>query len=182
MIQFGPFDSEPVRIELDCQPGASGERPFEVDITGPYEINVLLERVPGLPSPWSGSDRNWIAADIAWQVTTGSREVARGESADQQWNHFGGADVEGQTVGQFDAERQQLYLLQYQVNAADASLKVFNPHLVVWANNRREPFHSRFFGGQMFFSLGVSSVVGGVLIVAIQGVRSSFRVGRSHTA
>ena len=164
--RFGTWNFEPLRLDLELHERTPVARTFEVDLRGPYVVNLILDRIPGQTTPWATHEERWRPVDLTWRVRANGRQVATGNSRDYPWNHIGGADFDGQTVGSFMAGPGAIYELSFSVNSADPRVGRFNPKISVSSDNRREPFHSRFFIFPALFSIGVlTAVVGAALLV-----------------
>lgn len=166
-LRFGSWEFEPVRIELDPPFVTELTDRFEVELGGPYEVNVVLDRISGASMPWDNREEYWRPIEVTWSVTTNGREVAAGNSTEYPWNHIGGADFEGQTLGNFTAEAGVPLQLAVSVNSVDPRVEGFNPRICVWSDNRREPFHSRFFFFPALFWLGALTAVSGILVYVV---------------
>jgi len=164
-FKFGWWEFEPLRIPLPSQMPVV--EPFQVDLSGPYEVNLILDWVPGYSMPRDARDEPWNPVDLTWTVRTNSSQVAAGSSRESPSNYFGTADFEGQTLGRFAAEAGIPYDLTISVNSAEASIGRFNPRVCVWSDNRREPFHSRYFLGFVLGWLGILTALPGAALLVV---------------
>ncbi len=164
-FKFGWWEFEPLRIPLPSQTPVV--EPFQVDLGGPYELILVIDRIPGDSTPWNTREELWRPVDLTWASERMGIKLPQGASRESPWAHIGGVDFEGQTLGGFTAEAGIPYDLTISVNSAETSIGRFNPRICVWSDNRRQPFHSRYFFGFVLGWLGLLTALPGAALLIV---------------
>lgn len=132
------FEPTPLQLSVAIAPEWTAEATFRIGRAGEYEVQFDCLTPPGLRPPDSGAWDDAVQSPrIAWEVLTGSRQIASGSSEAYPANWYGGGNPHrsGRDIGRFDAG-PGTYTLRLAVRGGDGVLNLHAPRVSVQLNGQ----------------------------------------------